>query len=37
MEKLREQQNAAYRHFLEKKETNMLDEIAVLSHERKQG
>ncbi len=37
MEKLREQQNDAYRKYLEKKERGMLDEIAVLSHERKQG
>ena len=37
MEKLREQQTAAYKSYLEKKEANMLDEIAVLSHERKQG
>jgi flagellar FliJ protein len=37
MEKLREQQTAAYKKYLEKKESNMLDEIAVLSHERKQG
>ncbi len=37
MEKLREQQNAAYAKYLEKKETGMLDEIAVLSHARKQG
>ena len=37
MEKLREQQNAAYAHHLEKKETSMLDEIAVLSYARKQG
>jgi flagellar protein FliJ len=36
MEKLQEQQNAAYAKFLEKKELGMLDEIAVLSHERKQ-
>lgn len=36
MEKLREQQNAAYAHYLDKLETGMLDEIAVLSHERKQ-
>jgi len=36
IEKLREQQNAAYARFLEKKEMTMLDEIAVLSHERKQ-
>ena len=35
MEKLREQQNAAYKKYLEKKETGLLDEIAVLSHERK--
>ena len=37
MEKLREQQNEAYRKYLEKQERGMLDEIAVLSHERKQG
>jgi flagellar FliJ protein len=37
MEKLREQQNAAYAKYLEKKETGMLDEIAVLAHARKQG
>ncbi len=37
MEKLREQQTAAYKKYLEKKESTMLDEIAVLSHERKQG
>ena len=37
MEKLREQQNAAYAHYLEKKETSMLDEIAVLSYARKQA
>jgi len=36
MEKLQEQQDAAYARFLEKKELAMLDEIAVLSHERKQ-
>jgi flagellar FliJ protein len=35
MEKLKEQQDAAYAKFLEKKELGMLDEIAVLSHERK--
>jgi flagellar FliJ protein len=34
MEKLQEQQNAAYAKYLEKKELSMLDEIAVLSHER---
>ncbi len=36
MEKIREQQNAAYAKYLEKKEASMLDEIAVLSHARKQ-
>ena len=36
MEKLQEQQNAAFAKYLEKKELGMLDEIAVLSHERKQ-
>ena len=36
MEKMQEQQNAAHARFLEKKELGMLDEIAVLSHERKQ-
>jgi flagellar FliJ protein len=35
MGKLQEQQNAAYAKYLEKKELGMLDEIAVLSHERK--
>lgn len=35
MEKVQEQQNAAYAKYLEKKEIGMLDEIAVLSHERK--
>jgi flagellar FliJ protein len=35
MEKLKEQQNAAYRQYLDKKETGMLDEFAVLFHERK--
>jgi flagellar protein FliJ len=35
MEKLQEQQNAAYAKYREKKELGMLDEIAVLSHERK--
>ncbi len=35
MEKLQEQQNAAYAKYLEKKELGLLDEIAVLSHERK--
>lgn len=37
MEKLREQQNAAYAKFLGKKELRMLDEIAVLSHERQRS
>ncbi|MCL2789981.1 MAG: flagellar export protein FliJ [Desulfobulbus sp.] len=37
IEKLQEQQNAAYARFLEKKELTMLDEVAVLAHERKQG
>lgn len=37
MEKLREQQNAAYKKYLEKMEAGLLDEIAVLSHERKQS
>jgi flagellar FliJ protein len=36
MEKIREQQNAAYAIYLEKKELIMLDEFAVLSHDRKQ-
>lgn len=36
MEKIREQQNAAYAKYLDKKEAGMLDEIAVLSHARKQ-
>ena len=36
MEKLREQQNAAHAKYLEKKESGMLDEIAVLAHARKQ-
>lgn len=35
IEKLREQQNAAYKHHLDKLEAGMLDEIAVLSHERR--
>ena len=34
IEKLEEQQNAAYKKYIEKKEAGMLDEIAVLSHER---
>jgi len=36
MEKLREQQNASHVKYLEKKESGMLDEIAVLAHARKQ-
>ncbi len=35
IEKLKEQQNAAYKHHLDKLEAGMLDEIAVLSHERR--
>ncbi len=34
LEKLRERQNNVYRKYLDKKETTMLDEIAVLYHER---
>ena len=37
LEKLRDQQNANYRQYLDRKETAMLDEIAILSHERRQG
>lgn len=36
MEKLQEQQNAAHKNFLEKREMAQLDEIAVLSHGRTQ-
>ncbi len=36
MEKIREQQTAAYATYLEKKELALLDEFAVLSHDRKQ-
>ena len=36
LEKLRDQQNTNYRQYLDRKETEMLDEIAVLSHERRQ-
>jgi flagellar export protein FliJ len=36
IEKLQEQQNAAYADFLKGKERAMLDEIATLSHERRQ-
>ncbi|MGI6657763.1 MAG: flagellar export protein FliJ [Desulfobulbus sp.] len=35
IEKLREHQNAAYAKYLEKQEAIMLDETAVLGHERK--
>ncbi|WP_448875063.1 flagellar export protein FliJ [Desulfobulbus propionicus] len=35
IEKLKEQQNATYKRHLEKLEAGMLDEIAVLSHERR--
>jgi flagellar protein FliJ len=35
MEKIQEQQNAAHARYVEKKELGLLDEIAVLSHERK--
>jgi flagellar FliJ protein len=34
MEKLKEKQNAAWRQYLNKKEAAMLDEIAVIFHER---
>ncbi len=34
MEKLKEKQNAAWQQFLNKKEAAMLDEIAVIFHER---
>ncbi len=34
LEKLREQQNRNYRNYLDRKEALMLDEIAVLFHER---
>ncbi len=37
LEKLKEHQNRAYRAYLEKKEAAMLDEIAVLFHDREQG
>jgi len=36
IEKLREQQNAAYAKFMEKKQLAVLDEVAVLSYGRKQ-
>lgn len=35
MEQLKDRQNKEYRDYLEKKETRQLDEIAVLSHDRK--
>ncbi|MBM9615155.1 flagellar export protein FliJ [Desulfobulbus rhabdoformis] len=37
IEKLEEQQNAAYKKHLDKLEAGMLDEIAVLSHEHKKS
>ena len=37
IEKLEEQQNAAYKKYLEKLEAGMLDEIAVLSRERQKS
>jgi len=37
IEKLEEQQNAAYKKYLDKQEAGMLDEIAVLSHERQKS
>ncbi|MDX9835469.1 MAG: flagellar export protein FliJ [Desulfobulbus sp.] len=37
LEKLSEQQNSAYRQYLDRKETKMLDEIATLSRERREG
>ncbi len=37
IEKMEEQQNAAYKKHLEKLEAGMLDEIAVLSHERRKS
>ncbi len=36
MEKLRDRQNLAWKLHLDKKETAMLDEIAVMSHDRKE-
>jgi len=35
MEKLKHQKNMAWRHYLEKKETTQLDEIATLRHNRR--
>ncbi|WP_457573020.1 flagellar export protein FliJ [Desulfolithobacter sp.] len=37
LEKLKEHQNRAYQGYLKKKEAALLDEIAVLFHEREQG
>jgi flagellar protein FliJ len=34
MEKLKEKQNAAWQHYLNKKEAALLDEIAVIFHEK---
>ena len=34
MEKLKEKQNAAWRHHLDKKEAAMLDEIAIIYHQK---
>jgi flagellar FliJ protein len=36
MERLKEQQNRAWKTFLDKKETAMLDEIAILHHDSEQ-
>ncbi len=36
LEQLKERQNKAWQKYIDKKETALLDEIAVLSHERKQ-
>ncbi len=35
LERLKHKQNQAYKHYLEKKEAAQLDEIAVLSHDKK--
>ncbi len=34
MEKLKEKQNAAYQHYLNKKEAALLDEIAIIYHDK---
>lgn len=34
MEKLMEKQNVAYRHYLDKKEAALLDEIAIIYHDK---